>query len=176
MTASRRAASRSGDWELTAPNCAINPADEIVIGDIAHEQEQAVRHLVQAAVAQRVAGQGAGGDVPGLGARARSLCGIGSRRTASTRRASGTMGFATTLRLMLRPADTARGAPCTQKRPHPRCLESSAPRSTSQTGQAVSWSLTARTDACAPQVLANVSKIRCSTRQGSTWCATICTA
>ena len=47
----------------------IDPADEIVIGDIAHEQEQAVRHLVQAAVAQRVAGQGAGVDVAGLGAR-----------------------------------------------------------------------------------------------------------
>ena len=51
----------------------INPADEIVIGDVPHEQEQAVRHLVEAAVAQRVARQGAGVDVAGLGTRAGPL-------------------------------------------------------------------------------------------------------
>ena len=34
----------------------IDPAHEIVVGDIPHEQEQAVCHLVQAAVAERVAG------------------------------------------------------------------------------------------------------------------------
>ena len=112
----------------------INPADEIVIGDIPHEQEQAVRHLVEAAVAERVAGQGAGVDVAGLGARARTLYGTGSRRTASTRRASGTMGFATTLRRSPT-SGRCRGAPCTQRRPNPKCLESSAPRSANQTGQ-----------------------------------------
>ena len=48
------------------PQLPINPADEIVIGDVPHEQEQAVRHLVEAAVAQRVAGQGASIEVPGL--------------------------------------------------------------------------------------------------------------
>jgi hypothetical protein len=47
----------------------INPADEIVIGDIPHEQEQAVRHLVQPAVPQRVAGEGAGVDMTGLRTR-----------------------------------------------------------------------------------------------------------
>jgi hypothetical protein len=47
----------------------INPAHEIVIGDIPHEQEQAVRHLVQAAVAQRMAGQRAAVDVVGLSTR-----------------------------------------------------------------------------------------------------------
>jgi hypothetical protein len=41
----------------------IDPADEIAVGDIAHEQEQAVGHLVQVAVAQRLARQWAGGDV-----------------------------------------------------------------------------------------------------------------
>ena len=45
----------------------INPADEVVIGDIPHEQEQAVRHLIQAAVPQRVPRQGAAVEVPGLG-------------------------------------------------------------------------------------------------------------
>ena len=47
----------------------INPAHEIVIGNVPHEQEQAVRHLVEVAVAQRVAGQGASIEVPGLGTR-----------------------------------------------------------------------------------------------------------
>ena len=51
----------------------INPADEIVIGNIPHEQEQAVRHLVEAAVAQRVAGQWAGVDVARLRARVGSF-------------------------------------------------------------------------------------------------------
>jgi hypothetical protein len=41
-------------------------ADEIAVGDIPHEQEQAVGHLVQVAVAQRLARQGAGGDVARL--------------------------------------------------------------------------------------------------------------
>ena len=47
----------------------VDPADEIAIGNIPHEQEQAVRHLVEAAVPQRMAGQGAGVDVAGLRAR-----------------------------------------------------------------------------------------------------------
>ena len=47
----------------------INPADEIVIGDVSHEQEQAVRHLVQAAVAQRMAGKGTGVDMVQLRTR-----------------------------------------------------------------------------------------------------------
>ena len=48
----------------------VDPADEIVIGNVPHEQEQAVRHLVEAAVPQRVARQGAGIDVAGLSTRA----------------------------------------------------------------------------------------------------------
>jgi hypothetical protein len=51
----------------------INPAHEIVIGNVPHEQEQAVRHLVEVAVAQRVAGQGASIEVPGLGTRSGPL-------------------------------------------------------------------------------------------------------
>jgi len=51
----------------------INPADEVIIGDVPHEQEQAVRHLVEVAVAQLVAGQGAGVDMAGLRTRARPL-------------------------------------------------------------------------------------------------------
>jgi hypothetical protein len=47
----------------------VNPADKVVIGDIPHEQEQAVRHLVEAAVAQQVARQWAGVEVPRLRTR-----------------------------------------------------------------------------------------------------------
>ena len=54
---------RVGIHRLQLP---VDPADEIVIGDVPHEQEQAVRHLVEVAVAQRVAGQGASIEVPGL--------------------------------------------------------------------------------------------------------------
>ena len=48
----------------------INPTHEIVIRNISHEQEQAVCHLVQAAITQWVAGQGTGVDVAGLRAGA----------------------------------------------------------------------------------------------------------
>ena len=51
----------------------IDPGDEIAVGDIAHEQEQAVGHLVQVAVAQRLARQWAGGDVARLSAGAASF-------------------------------------------------------------------------------------------------------
>jgi hypothetical protein len=51
----------------------IDPGDEIAVGDIAHEQEQAVGHLVQVAVAQRLARQWAGGDVARLRAGAGSF-------------------------------------------------------------------------------------------------------
>ena len=51
----------------------IDPAHEIVIRNIPHEQEQAVCHLVQSAVPQRVAGQQAGIDVAGLSTGVRSL-------------------------------------------------------------------------------------------------------
>ena len=66
--ASRNAGSRSADWQFTAAELRIDPADEIIIGDIPHEQEQAVGHLVQVAVAQRLARQGAGGHVARLSA------------------------------------------------------------------------------------------------------------
>jgi hypothetical protein len=59
--------------DIHRPQLVINPAHEIVIGDVPHEQEQAVRHLVEAAVPQRVAGQGAGLDLAGLRTRARPL-------------------------------------------------------------------------------------------------------
>ena len=71
--ASRRAREPIGSVGIHRTQLPINPADEIVIGDVAHEQEQAVRHLVQVAVAQRVAGQGAGVDVAGLRAGAGAL-------------------------------------------------------------------------------------------------------
>jgi hypothetical protein len=51
----------------------VNPADEIIIGNIPHEQKQAVRHLVEAAVPERVARQRAVVDVAGLSARAGSF-------------------------------------------------------------------------------------------------------
>lgn len=58
---------------IDASQLAVDPAHEIVIRNIPHEQEQTVRHLVQAAVAQWVAGQGAGVDVTGLSTGIRSL-------------------------------------------------------------------------------------------------------
>jgi len=54
---------------IHAAQLAVDPAYEIVISDIPHEQEQAVRHLVQAAVPQWVARQGAGVDVARLRTR-----------------------------------------------------------------------------------------------------------
>jgi hypothetical protein len=51
------------------PQLPINPAHEIVIGNVPHEQEQAVRHLVEAAVAQWVPRQRAAIHVTGLGTR-----------------------------------------------------------------------------------------------------------
>jgi uncharacterized membrane protein len=48
----------------------VNPPNEIIVGNIPHEQEQAVRHLVQAAVPERVARQRAAVDVARLRTRA----------------------------------------------------------------------------------------------------------
>ena len=46
----------TGTLGIHSAQLPINPTNEIVIGDVSHEQEQAVRHLVQAAVPQRMAG------------------------------------------------------------------------------------------------------------------------
>jgi hypothetical protein len=59
--------------EIHCAQLRINPADKIIIGDISHEQEQAVRHLVEAPVPERVPRQRAAADVAGLRARAGSL-------------------------------------------------------------------------------------------------------
>ena len=90
--ASRRDASRFRRLGIHRTELCIDPADEIAVGDIAHEQEQAVGHLVKVAVAQRLARQWAGGDVARLSARCRILYGIDSRRTANNRRAWGRRG------------------------------------------------------------------------------------
>ena len=73
MMASRQAREPIRRLGIHRTQLLVDPADEIVIGDIAHEQEQAVRHLVEAAVPQRVAGQGAGVDVARLRAGADPL-------------------------------------------------------------------------------------------------------
>lgn len=58
---------------MHAAQLAVDPAHEIVIRDIRYEQEQAICHLVQSAVPQRVAGQGTAVDVAGLSTGVRSL-------------------------------------------------------------------------------------------------------
>ena len=52
---------------------AVDPADDVAISQIAHEQEEAVGGLVQPAVAQIMSRQGAVGPMLGVGARVRVL-------------------------------------------------------------------------------------------------------
>jgi hypothetical protein len=89
--------------------------------------------------------------------RSRNPCGSGSRKTASSHRASGTMGFATTLR-QCPTSGRCRGAPCNQKRPNPKWLDSSAPRSAIKQGRGVVVS-DGGSDAAKPQVTADVIQI-----------------
>jgi len=51
----------------------IEPADQVAVGNVPDEQEQAVGDLVEVAVSQVLPGQGAAGDVVGLGAGARAF-------------------------------------------------------------------------------------------------------
>ena len=102
----------------------VDPADEIVIGNVAHEQEQAIRHLVEAAVPQRMAGQGAGIDVGRLRARMGPLMVPAVIKPPVPARASGTTAFATKLRRYPTSARDRAGR-CTPTRPYRRSLESS---------------------------------------------------
>ena len=56
--------------EIHSTQLRVNPTDKIIIGNIPHEQKQTVRHLVEAAVPERVTRQRAGIDVAGLSTRA----------------------------------------------------------------------------------------------------------
>ena len=112
----------------------INPADEIIIGDIPHEQKQAVRHLVEAAVPERVPRQRAAVDVAGLSTRAGPFVVPAVGRTANTRSASGMMGFVTAPRRHP-PSGRCRVGRYILQRLHPRSLESSTCRPASRTGQ-----------------------------------------
>src|SRR5438105_785010 len=61
---------RSG---LDAREPVFDPADDVAVGQVAHEQEEAVRGLVQPAVTQILLGEGTLGLVLGVGAEAGAL-------------------------------------------------------------------------------------------------------
>ena len=70
LTRSRSVGSRNG-FDVCQP--LVDPADDVAISQIAQEQEEAVRGLVQPPVAQIMSRQGAIGPMLGVGAAIRVL-------------------------------------------------------------------------------------------------------